>query len=170
MQLGIREYELNFPPKSPNILGSLGLSKPLFFLGTPWKGGPGVCALYSFAQRKVFALKSRRLWVLFPWTPSYGHVLGICSVRYTLHYGLAHSYFCSINNLYSIHSRKPTLSSPTLCLNKSELDPPPPHPSRISSSSCSPSILTPALYITVLTTVYYCCLVICLSPSQTMSF
>lgn len=169
--LDIREYELCFPPPNPNILRSLGLSKPPFFLGTPWKGGPGLCELYSFAQRKVFVLKSKRLWVLLLWAPSYGPILGICSVRNSLRYCLDHSHFCSINSLYSIPSRKPTLTSPALCLNKSEIDPSPPHSSRVSSSSSfRPSNLTPALRITAATSAYYDCLVTCLSSSKLWVF
>lgn len=64
LQLGIRESTLNSFPQGPNILRPLGPSKPPFLLGTPWKGDPGVCEFYSFAQRKVFALKRKRLWLL----------------------------------------------------------------------------------------------------------
>lgn len=64
LQLGIRESKLNSFSQGPNILRLLRPSKPPFPLGTPWKGDPGVCELYSFAQRKVFVLKRKRLWLL----------------------------------------------------------------------------------------------------------
>lgn len=63
LQRGIRESKLNFT-QGPNICRPLGPSKPPFLQGTPWKGDPGVCELYSFAQSKVFALKRKRLWLL----------------------------------------------------------------------------------------------------------
>lgn len=114
LQLGIRESKLNSSPKGPYPT-PLGLSKPHFLLGTPWKGDPEMCELYSFAQRKVFVLKSKRLWLLVAISlgpKQRAHLRDMLS-GIPLHC-LANSYFCSINSLYSTHSRKPTFISPLL--------------------------------------------------------
>lgn len=86
------------------------------------------------------------MWLLH-WAPSNGPILGIYSVRNALLHCLAHFYFCSINSLHSIHSRKPTLTStPVSLLNKSELDPPRPHSSRTAYSIFPPFIPLPPAY------------------------
>lgn len=102
--------------------------------------------------------------LLLPRGPSHGLILEMCSVRNTSLCCLAHSYFCSINWLYGVHSKKPTLTSlspPKKC----QLGHPLPHSRRTPSFSAFPPSIPTLLHITALITLYNNCLVTCLSPS-----
>lgn len=78
-----------------------------------------MCDSHSFAQRKLFVLEIKRLWLPAATTrgPRQWAHLGPATPLQCL----AHSCLCSTNSLYSVHSRKPTSTSAHL--NKSDLHP-----------------------------------------------